>query len=510
MTAMPQDGKRHYSVSTILIVILMTMGSVAYAFSAGVIATTFGQPSFINYMGIATLSNANDILGAAGSLYYAGGFLGAFFGHWASDAYGRKPTIFIGLAVVLVSQALCAGSVHIAMFIVFRFTSGFGGIVLSMVVPMWITECVPPEVRGAFSQLHGSAVDLGYFLASYIGVAFYRHVREGNNAWRGPQALGCLFCIPLLAGLYWIPESPRYLLLKGKEAGATAVIRRFHTAKNDTEHRFADVELYQMRKQIELDRTLPSSWLDMVRKPTYRKRFIMAIFVTFTIQATGSQVLAIYATLIYTNLGFGPEKVLLLQAGLFAMMWPLATFCCFYTERFQRPRLISFGLAGMTAVLCCYAALTAEYLDSANNSGKLAAVAMTYLFFAFYVASVEGPFYYYVAELFPTHLRAKGMTLQASTFCWTSILWAQAAPTAIANIGWRFFLIFIILSAVGAVVIWLYYPNTQGKTLEEIATFFGDQELVVVHTSEMVLDSPLAENKLEKITTTEQVQVETA
>lgn len=481
--------KRHYKTSTLLYVTLMSMGSVAYAYNAGVIATTLGQPSFITYMALDTRPNASDILGATGSLYYAGGFFGSFFSTWIADRWGRKAAILVALIIVLVSAALCAGSVNIAMFIAFRTTGGFGGIMLSKTVPLWISECAPPEVRGAMSQFHGSAVDLGYLLASYVGVGFFYHVNEaGNNAWRGPQAIGILFCLPLIVGLWWVPESPRYLLMKGQVDKATEIVRFLHSKSDDTEHRYADMELYQMQRQIEVDRNLDASWLEMLRKPSYRKRFFMAIFVVFSLQATGSQVLTIYATFLFASLGFDPEKQLLLQAGLFAMMWPIATLAITYVEKFPRNKLIATGMACMTATLCVYTALWSEYLGTDNSAGQAAAVAMTFLFFAAYCASVEGPFYYYIAELFPTHLRAKGMTLQASTFCWTSIMWAQSAPRAIQAIGWHFFLIFIILSAIGTVVIFYFCPNTQGKSLEEIAAFFGDEDLVVVYQNDIHVD----------------------
>jgi sugar porter (SP) family MFS transporter len=479
---------RHFRASMVFIVILMAFGSVAYAYSGGVIATTLGQPSFISYMGLDKSSNATALLGATGSLYYAGGFFGSLFSNWMADRYGRKPAILVGLIIVLLSAALCAGSVHIAMFIVFRLTSGFGALMLSMTVPLWISECVPPEVRGAFSQLHGSAVDLGYLLAGYIGVGFFFHVPDGHNAWRGPQALGCLFCLPLLVGLWFVPESPRFLLMKGREEEATNVVRRFHSGPGDTEHQFANMELIQMRKQIELDRTLPSSWMDIFKRPSYRKRLLMAIYLVFSIQATGSQVLTIYATTIFKNLGYSPAKQLLLQAGLFAMNWPLATICIFYTEKFRRPTLITAGMVGMTITLVCYTALIANFLNSENKSGQIAATAMVYIFFACYAAAVEGPFYYYTAEMFPTHLRAKGMALQATTFCWTSILWAQSGPTAIANIGWRYFIIFIVLTATGGAVIYFYFPDTRGKSLEEITALFGDDDLVVLYQRDIHLD----------------------
>jgi len=276
--------------------------------------------------------------------------------------------------------------------------------------------------------------------------------------------------------------------MKCREKEAWDIICRFHSTADDTTHEFAKIEMFQMQRQIELDRTLPASWSEMVKRPSYRKRTLMAIFLGFALQSAGSQVIAIYATTLFANLGFSTEKQLYLQAGMFATNLPFTSSCVFYTEKFRRQTLVTLGLGLLVVALSCYTALAAAYLDSDSRSGQIGAVAMIYFFLATYSGTIEGPFYYYSSEFFPTHLRAKGMTLQATTFAWTSILWAQVSPTAIENIGWHYFLIFIILTSFCAIVIYLYYPDTRGKSLEEIAALFGDDDLVVVYRRDLHLD----------------------
>lgn len=484
------DKKRHFRISTVLIVIVMCLGSMTFAYSLSVIATTLGQPSFSTYMKIDTKPNATAIIGATTSLYYAGGFFGALCSNWIGDRWGRKTAIMAGALIVLVSTALCAGSVHIAMFIVFRFFTGWGAFILMISVPLWILETVPPEVRGSFAQMHGVAVNLGQTLAAWVGVGFFLHVSSSASAaWRGPVAIGCVPCLLLLLGLWWLPESPRYLLMKGRDQDAWNIVRNFHSSPDNPDLRFAEAEMFQMRMQTELDRTLPSTWLDMFKRPSYRKRFGMTVFLTFALQATGASVIAIYATTLYSQLGFSPEKQLLLQSGMQTTNLPFTFACVFYTEKFRRPTLIVFGMMLLVATLSCYTALTAKFLDADTSaSGKIGAVAMIFFYVAAYSGTVEGPLYYYSAEFWPTHLRAKGMAVQATTYAWTSILWAQSGSTALANIGWHFFLIFIVLSTIGASIIYFFYPDTQGKTLEEIGALFGDEDLVVVYQQDIHVD----------------------
>ncbi|KIM94679.1 hypothetical protein OIDMADRAFT_60456 [Oidiodendron maius Zn] len=485
----PEDRGRHFTAYTVFIFILACFGTISFAYSGGVIGSTIGQPSFIEYMGLDTNPNASALLGAATSLYYAGGFFGALFSNWISDRFGRKVAIGSGVLLILLSSALTAGSVNIAMFIVFRCMCGWGALMVSMSVPLWIMECAPPNVRGAFAQFHGVGVNIGYLVASYVGIGFFYDKDGGNAMWRGPLAIGCVPCLVLLVGLWWLPESPRYLLMKGRDDDAWKVMGKLHSTTNAKENEYVQKEMFQMTRQIELDRTLPSSWLEIFRRPSYRKRMGMAIFVVFAINSSGSQIIGIYSTTLFEQLGFNPSTQLFLFAGLWSCNLLFTTSCIFYTEKFRRPTMISFGLCILLATTICYTALSATYINSTNRAGKIAAVSMTYIFLAAYSGSVEGPFYYYGAEFFPTHLRAKGMALQATTFSWSSIMWAQSGSTGLKNIGWKYFIVFIIITFFSIIIIYFWFPDTKGRSLEEVAALFGDEDLVVVYQRDIHIDA---------------------
>ena len=119
--------RRHaYKAYTVFIVLFMCLGSASYGYAGSIISTTLGQPSFLAYMGLETAPNANALTSAMVSLYYVGGVGGAICHGWVSNAYGRKTSIIVANIIVLISGALCTGAVNPAMFIVFRFTIGWG------------------------------------------------------------------------------------------------------------------------------------------------------------------------------------------------------------------------------------------------------------------------------------------------------------------------------------------------------------------------------------------------
>jgi hypothetical protein len=137
--------------------------------------------------------------------------------------------------------------------------------------------------------------------------------------------------------------------------------------------------------------------------------------------------------------------------------------------------------------------LQASFLTSDNKTGLSAAVAFLFLFLFTFNLFLEGPSLYYTSEIFPTHLRSKGMTINVTGFCVTAILWLEIAPTAFAKIGWKYYLVFVSMSVFGAAIIFFTFPDTLGKPLEEVAAMFGDNDLVAVFQDDIEVDPKNAE-----------------
>jgi len=117
--------KRH-NFYNVFVVFFMSLGTLSYGYGASIVSTTLGQPSFLSYMGIDTASNGTQLEGATTALYYAGAIFGTFTGSFLADRWGRKSPIWTSTIIMIISGALCTGSVNIGMFITFRFFNGFG------------------------------------------------------------------------------------------------------------------------------------------------------------------------------------------------------------------------------------------------------------------------------------------------------------------------------------------------------------------------------------------------
>jgi MFS family permease len=175
-------GNRQFNWINLGIIIAMSFGSMTYGYSASIISTTLAQPSFKSYFDLDTRSDATALISTMNGLYQVGGFLGVFSVSWFADKWGRRAAIGVSALITLLSGALLAGSVHVAMFIVFRFFSGAGAFMILSAVPIWMNEVTPPRNRGMLVDIHGAALLFGYMLAAWIGNGFF--YLDSPDAWR--------------------------------------------------------------------------------------------------------------------------------------------------------------------------------------------------------------------------------------------------------------------------------------------------------------------------------------
>jgi len=205
-------------------------------------------------------------------------------------------------------------------------------------------------------------------------------------------------------------------------------------------------------------------------------------------------------------MGYSPGQSLNLLAGTYLAAIAGNLISLTYVDRVSRNVIMSVGVLACTSVLSIETALVAKFLGTENKAALSAAAAMLFLFLFTFNLFLEGPSYYYASEIFPTHLRAKGMTINVIGFCVINILWLELAPTAFKTISWKYYLVFICLSVFGAAVIFFTFPNTLGKPLEEVARLFGDDELVAVYQRDIQVDgekSEVVETQVEDVPRTQ-------
>ncbi|TFK56383.1 general substrate transporter [Heliocybe sulcata] len=453
----------HYSAFNLRIILTLTLGSLTYGYGLSVISNTIGQPGFLSYFNLTTnTSYENQIVGGVNGLFMAGGVFGCITAAWMSNRYGRKRTMNVSAAICIIGGALQTGSIDAAMFLVARFITGWGMGTMAVVIPIFQGEVSPPGSRGLFVGQHGSWIVTGYAIAGWIGVGTY-YSSNPSFQWRFPIAVQCLWPLLLVLCSVWIPESPRWLLMQGRNNDAWQIVAKLHSSPEaDPDQVYAREEFYQMVKQVEMDSQLwarGGGLKQLWTKPSYRTRMCMGFFTQYAAQSTGSMVVYNYIVTLYQDLGFTGAKVLMLGAAYVTLAAAANFMASVLMDHMGRVRLLLIGLTGCMITLSLECAMFAQFGGTNDHVGNSLGVFFIFCYIFFYAGGIDATSYVYCSEIFPNHVRSEGMAWSMIGTFLSTILYLEVGPVALATVKWKYYLLFICLTFINIVVIWKFFPE---------------------------------------------------
>lgn len=415
----------------------LSLGQFGFGYPASIISFTLSNPDFLEYTGLQDAQGLNEgLVGATNGVFQAGAVINIILTVIMLEKYGRKKAIYFDCFWGLLGGALAAGARNTSMFIVARFFLGASSFGLLALIPIYTAELSPPHTRGFFSGMNGFNISFSYAVAGYMGIAFF-YTTSPRVAWRGPLGLYLVFPVALCIMAYFSPESPRWLLLQERVDEAKAVIYNLHGHKSLA---YAQEEFYQMQKQVEIDRTLDTSWLIMFTKRSYLKRTAVCSFYAFLGQSTAVLVINNYGPTFYKSLGYGTVQQLNFQIGWLTIGFPFCFLGAALLDRAGRRPLMILGIAGCCACDIVLAASQAR-LDSNPSSLGALGVSALFIFLAIYSVGVDVGANVYYAEIFPNHIRTKGVAIANTVLALADLVYLQVTPMATATIGWKFFLV---------------------------------------------------------------------
>ncbi|KAK0432260.1 general substrate transporter [Armillaria borealis] len=376
-------------------------------------------------------SNMGNPNAAATGAILSGAITQSLFG----DFLGRRRYMQLLCMVVTVGTIIQTSAQNYAMFLVGRILTGVavGGLVGT--VPIYNSEIA--------------------FACGYAPTTT-------SFQWRFPLALQIPPGIILFFGLqFFLPESPRWLINSGRDDEARMA---FTQIRGDLSGAELHKEFDDMREQILFEKstevkTFAEAW------SKYKKRILISVAVQSMTSLTGVNVVGYYQTTLYRNLGITGQTVLLL-AGIYGTVGLIMNvFSIYFLDRFGRVKLLRWGTSALCVDLLYSALMTRYFAGSDNSVGKGLAVLGIYLFTAIYYLGLNSTTWLYGVEVLPVFLRSKVMGLASTShFVWNVAL-TEAGPSVY---------VFVATTFVAAVGIFVYFPETKGKTLEEIAASFGD------------------------------------
>ncbi|QQK41065.1 Major facilitator superfamily domain, general substrate transporter [Penicillium digitatum] len=450
------------------------LGSFLFGFDSGIISSSIEQEAFLRQFGSPTLSGAAT--GSILSSYLGGAIVGSVFAPSISDFYGRRMILLIGGLFATLGAGLQGGAVNIAMLIAGRCIAGLAIGQMSATIPVYCSEVAPPQIRGMLASIQHWMIGLGFVVAQWVG---YECSRQGGAfSWRFPLSFQAGPAIFLICGVWLLPESPRWLIEKGREEEGCAVLARLHLNKSATNTSLLEHELFQIQQSLVSEKqSAIRSWRQLLLSPRWRRRILLACGLQVFTLCSGTNVISYYGPRLFKTLGL-PTSTCLMIIGLWgalALFWDIVFMLLI--DKVGRRKLLISSLLGMGAALCIEATL-ARYINfsdpNANPHVLQAAIAMFFVF-SFFFTAVGMISWVYQCEIFPTPIRARGSAMATATHWSVSLIFTQCSPIALMNIGPKYFYCFAGFNWVAMIVVWAFYSETAGRSLEGVEEVFSKQ-----------------------------------
>jgi sugar porter (SP) family MFS transporter len=372
------------------------------------------------------------------------------------------------------------------MLVVGRLINGFSVGICSAQVPVYISELAPPTIRGRLVTCQQWAITWGIAIMYFI--CYGCSSLHGTAAFRFPWALQMIPAMLLAQGLVFLPESPRWLLKKGREAEAVNVLVLVH-ARGNPDCPFVEQELAEMHAAISQERdNADASWRELIA-PRMINRTTIGVFTQIWSQLTGMNVMMYYITYVFTmaNLAKDGTGGMLFSSGMsFVVNVGMTIPALLFLDRWGRRPTLLTGSTLMCTMLAINAGLFAVYSRPArpgefvstaesmaiSGAPAKAVIAATYLFVASF-ASTWGPVSWtYPPELFPLRVRGKAVAVATAANWIFNFALAYFVPPAFSNITWRVYVVFAVFCAAMTIHVFFMFPETANKTLEEVEGIF--------------------------------------
>jgi sugar porter (SP) family MFS transporter len=402
-----------------------------------------------------------------------GSILGVIFAGPLSDRVGRKIIMLLSSILFLGSAVGCMVSGNITQLVLCRIIGGIGIGVASVISPLYIAEISIPEYRGRLVALYQLAITVG-FLGAYLGNFGLRSysnslmqsgATEGlynqifaTEAWRGMLGMESLPAVLFFIVLFLIPESPRWLIAKGKKNQAFATLTRIYAP---------DEVLVQIKNVQNLISAEKKSDWRLLFQPGFRLALFIGVALAILGQFMGVNAVLYYGPSIFKESGLSDGDSLFYQVmvGLVNMLTTILALVII--DKVGRKQLVYWGVTGMIVTLI----LIAAYFNYGTALGMSSVLLL--IFFLSYIfccaISICAVIFVLLSEMYPIKVRGAAMSI-AGLSLWTgTYLIGQLTPWMLSTFSATgTFLLFALMCLPYLFIVWKLLPETAGKSLEEI------------------------------------------
>jgi SP family galactose:H+ symporter-like MFS transporter len=400
-----------------------------------------------------------------------GAMAGALVAGTLTERYGRRMSILLAAAVFVVGALLEALAPDTFALVVGRLVLGAGVGVASVAAPLYGAENAPANVRGRFVSLYQMAITIGIFLAYFAD-----YLLVNGNAWRVMLGISAIPAVLLLVAVWPLGDSARWYLKMGRRKEAEAILQKVNPAGD------ASAEATQLEDAIQAD--AQATWREVFARD-WRKPLSVAALLAILQQLTGINAIIYYADTIFAAAGFNnPTSQSLATLWAVGAVNVVATLVAvLWVDRFGRKPLLLLGSAGMCTGLLIVAGAFFELQKVTSSerathgvasAGILALVGLV-IFIASFAFSLGPVVWTVINEVFPSHVRGRGVAVATAINWFAAWVVAQTFLTLVNAISTEgTFLLFAGFCVVTFLYVRWFLPETKGKTLEEVQKMWSD------------------------------------
>jgi len=397
---------------------------------------------------------------------------------YIADGLGRRVGVMTGCIIMIVGVILQSVGANIGMFIASRFIIGFGVAVAHGSAPLLITELAHPQHRAIFTTIYNATWYFGSIVAAWLTYGTFNIA--GAWSWRIPSLVQALPSVVQLIAIWMVPESPRFLIAKGKNEKALDILGKVH-ARGNNDSELVQIEYREIRETILLEKEYESnSYMELVRTPGNRRRLIILISLGFFSQWSGNGLVSYYMNDVLKGAGVPNPKTRLEISGILQIInFFTAVGMCFVIDKFGRRPLFIFATGGMLGAFIAWTICAAEFVKTAVAGAGSAEIFFIFLYYVFYNSAWSGLLVGYAVEILPYQLRAKGLTVMFLCVDLALFFNSYVNPVALGHMGWKYYIVYDAWLAVEFAVVYVFYVETMNTPLEEIVKYFdGDSALL--------------------------------
>ncbi|KXJ90087.1 general substrate transporter [Microdochium bolleyi] len=484
--------KEVYNWRVYMLALVSSMGAVMFGYDLGFIGTAMELDSFKRDFGTLHASTAEKSAFAANvvSLLQAGCIVGSLAVSPVADHWGRRTALlFTALFYNIGSAIQTAAHGSTAMMLAGRAIGGVGVGAASMIVPLYVSEAAPPNIRGRLVGIYEVGVSAGTMIGFFINYGLNINLPSTSTQWIISFAVQLIPGGLLMLGLLILPESPRWLARsKGREA-CTAVLGRLRNIPRD--HPFLLEEVHGIFQQLDHELETDSGrggFLNTIRemaKAGNRKRLASGSLMFIFMQMAGSNAINYYSPAIFKSIGLSGDNTSFFATGIYGVVRFIAILIAmlYVVDRFGRTRTLMAGSAVMAFAMWFIGAYVKIASPSTSASGGdtrhidaggYAAVTMIYIYAVGWCFSWAGIPWIYASEIFPLRIRSSCVAVCVAIHWVMNFVIARSVPYMIINIGFGTYFLFAACMTIAIPWIWFFVPETKGLSLEDVDQLFGE------------------------------------